>query len=274
MAKKKEVRIEPRTWEEFLAVEWTSFELHHKNDHPPECNYRFRPGQEVRIGMLSECRVEDTFRDGQLVLVSYHDRGETYGKPYDNKRRLPRLVWWNSLAPIEGVEDTHFGRDRIQTQMSQTGLSMFLHALYSRGTIDSPEYQRGYVWTFPDKHRLIESIFNRTDIGKFLLMEYPDDNRLEIVDGKQRIRAIMDYVENRFHYRGKTYFQLSWQDKLRLTDVMVQTATLQADKVKKSDVLWLFLAINKGGVPQTEEHLSKAQALYEAALKDEREKSL
>ncbi len=37
----------------------------------------------------------------------------------------------------------------------------------------------------------------------------------------------------------------------------------------RADTLWLFLSINTGGVPQTEEHVARARHLYEEALKGE-----
>jgi hypothetical protein len=49
---------------------------------------------------------------------------------------------------------------------------------------------------------------------------------------------------------------------------MIQSATLDSEKVSKADVLWLFLSINTGGVPQTEEHVANAKRLYEEALKE------
>ena len=264
--------VEPKTWEEFLVREWEQWRVHHSEDHPPSVNYNYKVGQQVIYGRMPDCRVEEIHRDGQLIVISFHDRGENYGKPYDNNRRLPRICWWSDIDPIEPVEETKFSRPRIQTQYTQTSLDSLMHTAYRRGFIDSPDYQRGYVWTLEDKQRLIKSIFDRMDIGKFVTLEYPyPENRLEIVDGKQRLRAIMDFYEGRFAYEGKTWFQLSWMDKQSFTDIMVQVAQLDASMVKKSDILWLFLAINKGGVPQTEEHVSHARALYEKALQNEKQ---
>jgi hypothetical protein len=96
--------------------------------------------------------------------------------------------------------------------------------------------------------------------------------RLEIIDGKQRLKAIMEFLEGRFKYEGVNWFQLSWSDKQGFTDNMVQVGKLQADRVKKSDILWLFLTVNRGGVPQTEEHIAKAKALYEQAVREEKGK--
>jgi len=273
MAKRIKVKA-PETWDEFLAYEWDQFNCHYRDYHPTPANYIFKPGEEVAFGSMEECRVEATFpfngMEHCIVLLSYHDRGSVYGKPFDNKRRLPRLTFWFNVDPVSTVTDTDFGRDRINTDYSQTSLDSLIHMAYSRGLIDSPEYQRDYVWTLQDKQRLIKSIFDRMDIGKFILLEreYPE-NRLEIIDGKQRFNAILGFYEGRYEYEGKTWFQLSWRDKQRFTDIMVHTAKIQESRVKKSDILWLFLAINRGGVPQTEEHIAKARRLYEEALKEE-----
>lgn len=258
---------DPQTYAEWFEYEYKQFESHRGHDHPPACNYTYRPGDAVQYGHAPDCRVEEVLRDGQLIHLSYHDKGERYGVPFDNKRRLPKLTWWNEVAPLSEMEDTHFARERIRADYSQTMLSSLVFTAYSRGLIDNPEYQRDYVWTLDDKCRLVHSIFDRCDIGKFLFVEHPHpEHRLEIVDGKQRLRAIMDFMEGRFAFQGKTWFQLSYRDKWAFGDIMVQSCKLDSEYVKKSDILWLFLSINRGGVPQTDEHIAKATKMYEDAL--------
>jgi hypothetical protein len=262
----------PETWEEYVTAEWASYQSHMEGSYPyvPEVNYEFVVGEKVSYGALEDCEVIEVHEGGKLILLRYHDRGESYGRPYDAGVK-PRLAWWYDIDPIHTVEETNFGRERIETQFSQTGLDSLVHTCYRRGLIDSPDYQRDYIWTLENKQNLVKSIFNRMDIGKFVLLEYPyPENRLEVIDGKQRLRCIMDFLEGRFKYEGKTWFQLSWRDKQRFQDIMVHIAALQSDKVKKSDILWLFLAINSGGVPQTEEHVAKARQMYEEALLKEK----
>jgi len=89
------------------------------------------------------------------------------------------------------------------------------------------------------------------------------------VDGKQRLNAILEFTQGKFPYEGKTWFQFSRRDKNVLEGLMIQSATLDSEHVSKSDILWLFLSINTGGVPQTEEHVAKAQRLYQEAIKEE-----
>jgi hypothetical protein len=261
------------TYAEFLAREWESYETHMSQEagNIPESNYPFKVGEEVVVGNLSECKIEEILMGGRLLHISRHDRGESYGKPWDNQRRVPILRWWLDVEPISPVEETNFRRPRVNTDFIQTSMDSLLYMAYHRGLITSPDYQRDYVWTLEDKQRLIRSIFDRADIGKFVFLERPyPENRLEVVDGKQRLSAIMEFYEGRFAFEGKTYFQLSNDDKSAFTDIMIQMARLNSEYIKKSDVLWLFLCINAGGVPQTEEHVARARKLYEAELAKER----
>jgi|ERR1700677_1606871 len=263
---------EPETYEEFLAKEWEKFATHYEDydANVPIPIYPFKIGESVSYGAMHEPRIEDILKDGRLLHLSYHDRGTVYGRPYDNQRRLPRLTWWINVEPTAPEEETAFGRPRINAQYTQSSMDSLLHLAYSRGFFDSPDYQRDYVWTLEDKQRLVKSIMNRMDIGKFVFLSRPwPENRYEVVDGKQRLNAILEFTQNRFPYEGKTWFQFSRNDKNVFEDLQIQMATLDSTKVTKADILWLFLSINTGGVPQTEEHVAKAQKLYQEALKAE-----
>lgn len=267
---KQPQRKAPETYEEFLALAHEQFKTLAADHHIPPANYHYQVGEVVLYGARHSCRVEEVLDNGRLLHISHHDRGESYGISFDNNRRLPLIVWWTDLVPVGPIEETNFSRPRIRMQYMQHDIGSLLHRAYSRGLIDSPIYQRGYVWSLADKQRLVRSVFNRTDIGKFVFLEYAyPENRLEVVDGKQRLNALMEFTQGRFEFEGKTWFQLSGQDKHAFLDVMIQSADLNAEYVKKSDILWLFLSVNTGGVPQTEEHVAKARKLYEEALAEE-----
>ena len=263
---------EPVTYKDFLAVQWEQWGSHHSHEavNIPEPSYQFTVGEKVLFGALNDCVVAEVLEGGKILHLNFHDKGKVYGKDYDAGRK-PRLCWWTEVDPLALEGDTKFSRERLNTNYIQTSLDSLIHMAYHRGLLDSPDYQRGYVWTLEDKQKLIQSIFNLADIGKFVFLE--DDNyheyRLEVIDGKQRLRAILDFYEGRFEFEGKTWYQLSRQDKYAFCDIMIQAATLQRGKVKRSDVLWLFLQLNAGGVPQTEEHIAHARKLYEEAIAKE-----
>jgi uncharacterized protein with ParB-like and HNH nuclease domain len=68
----------------------------------------------------------------------------------------------------------------------------------------NPDYQRDLVWSLEDKVNLIDSIYNDIEIGRFAFIktdysknnfDFDKDFYWEILDGKQRISAIIDFFE-------------------------------------------------------------------------------
>jgi 5-methylcytosine-specific restriction endonuclease McrA len=57
------------------------------------------------------------------------------------------------------------------------------------------EYQRSEVWKDPKKQLLLDSILNDYDIGSIILRHKED--RWEILDGQQRLKAIFDFVDGK-----------------------------------------------------------------------------
>jgi uncharacterized protein with ParB-like and HNH nuclease domain len=76
---------------------------------------------------------------------------------------------------------------------------------YSEGKfLVNRKYQRKLVWTVDEKEFLIDSIINDLPIPLILLAS-TDDGRLEIIDGLQRLNAIISFIENRFSVDGKFF---------------------------------------------------------------------
>ena len=62
-----------------------------------------------------------------------------------------------------------------------------------------PSYQRGAVWSKPQKQLLIDSILRDLDIPKIYLREIDDDTfDEEAVDGQQRLTAIYEFYNDKF----------------------------------------------------------------------------
>lgn len=64
-----------------------------------------------------------------------------------------------------------------------------------------PPFQRNPVWTEKQKSYLIDSILNEYPIPEIYMQEIVTDKgevKYVIVDGQQRIRAILEYVSNEF----------------------------------------------------------------------------
>lgn len=58
----------------------------------------------------------------------------------------------------------------------------------------NPPYQREYIWSNPDSQKLIESILRGIPLPSIILATVKDSDKLQIVDGKQRLTSILRFV--------------------------------------------------------------------------------
>lgn len=92
-------------------------------------------------------------------------------------------------------------------------------------------YQRKLVWTIEEKRSFLDSIINGYPVPLVLLAEVTAEKgrKLEIIDGMQRLNAIMSFIDQEFEIEGK-YFDL---------DTMADTKLLKdnGEIKQKSDIL-------------------------------------
>lgn len=67
-------------------------------------------------------------------------------------------------------------------------------------TLYVPEYQREFIWHPNKQSRFIESVLLGVPLTPFLVSE-DDNNRLEIIDGSQRIRTLIAFADNKLRLR-------------------------------------------------------------------------
>lgn len=67
-------------------------------------------------------------------------------------------------------------------------------------TLYVPDYQRAFVWDNKTQSRFIESVLLGVPLTPFLVSE-DADNRLEIIDGSQRIRTLIAFYDNTLRLR-------------------------------------------------------------------------
>lgn len=96
--------------------------------------------------------------------------------------------------------------------MSLTAFGMSIQKAYTRyrkgDFIVNRKYQRKLVWTIPEKQDLISSILNGYPIPLILLANLQGKGeKVEIIDGMQRLNAIFTFIENGFDFEG-TYFDV------------------------------------------------------------------
>ena len=93
-------------------------------------------------------------------------------------------------------------------KINELGEQSVKHLYLVKDQIDFfPYYQRfGNIWSLKKKQLLIDTIINKFDIPKFYLNYFVETNNnininnalYAIIDGKQRLQAIFDYLEDKF----------------------------------------------------------------------------
>ena len=220
--------------------------------------YRFAVGDKVQVGHLQNCVVDEVLDDGALYLIRSGPNSDNYA------------CWaWTSVRPFDEGKTTEFAnRDSALARLHYSNRSVYslLCYQYLFGVDFNPDYQRGEVWDDDDRQKLLDSLFNGRDIGRFVFKELPytriekDRCYYEIVDGKQRMLTLLAYFENRFPYKGVYYNDLSSKDKDWLMNASIGVAEIN-QSATRAEVLEVFLALNEGGKPVAKEILDHAREL-------------
>jgi hypothetical protein len=135
-------------------------------------------------------------------------------------------------------------------------------------------YQRPLVWNLMDKQLLIESIYNGVDCGKILVRnrgwkeleelqkEGHELSWKDVVDGKQRLSAIKEFIDGGFcDIEGNYYYDLSDVAQRRLTSHQLFSYSELPEDTPDNEILKQFLKLNFAGVPQSKEHLEFIKSL-------------
>lgn len=130
-------------------------------------------------------------------------------------------------------------------------------------------YQRELCWSLEDKQNLIDAIYNYTDIGKFVVIRngYEKLRQLiklghtqslafhELVDGKQRLNCILDFMQDKFEdSNGFKFSDLDMIEKRKFWSYNKCTIAIINDATP-SQVKRAFLNVNHTGKPMSKEHI-------------------
>lgn len=234
-------------------------EMLEKVKNAGEPTYRFQPGDLVRHGGWAKSVIlKDLYGDGTVYSVE-----DTAYRKDGTEVNCHTVAWYNVRPLTEGKSNFSRNEDIRLSYSNVTVHSLLSYHLHF-GVNFEPVYQREYVWTDEDRERLLDSIFMGADIGRFVLKYLEgDDFDYEIIDGKQRFLTLLSYFENRFPYRGVYFNDLSAKDRRRFMDATTAIAMVRNPNFSLKDTLRVFLMMNRGGRPVSEEILKNAEKLLQ-----------
>lgn len=237
----------------------------------PPNHRKLEIGDRVEIGNLEWNTILEVFDKGKYVKVLTITPNVKYGILTSHKFRIWYKLWidclpYRSLKERQSPLRVKRNKD-IRFSYQQRTISSIIHLYYGRAGIDLyPEYQRDLVWTIDQKKALIDSIFYNVDIGKFAIIKRPwGDNPnkpatpklYEILDGKQRINAITEFLEDRYTYKGLYFSEMNLRDQAHFEDYNISYAeTGYLTTVQKYRY---FLNLNTSGTPIDPKHMEKVK---------------
>jgi hypothetical protein len=139
-----------------------------------------------------------------------------------------------------------------------------LVAKYNNKDIIVPDYQRQEVWDIKQRSRFIESVFLGVPIMPFLV-SFTKTGVLEIIDGSQRIRTLVRYVNDEIKLQGlkkltflngTKFSQMSdfWQKKFKYRDFRIHVITDKAEEFIRADI---FDRVNTSSKKLTDSEIRK-----------------
>lgn len=258
------IEVTEDNWEE-VKNEWIDYTLEdaEKKVHliPTPSKLRtFVVGEEVTVGCLDNCVVEKVFYDGRILAISY-DGDVKPGMGRANKQARMVGCWYPHNVDKKNIQrrtECFSSGDMMTFDFRKMTVESILSQMYFFGIDMEPDYQRGYVWTDEDKEKLIDSIFKGIEIGKIALIkrDYSQDLMYEVLDGKQRIGALIDFVTDRFQYKGFFFSELSGLDRNYFKEkFQVPVATIDRGITEKQKIQY-FIALNTMGKVMDAEHIN------------------
>jgi len=184
---------------------------------------------------------------------------------YVDENNIHHFKPWHEVFKENNTTDFLINKDYMRLSFSNMDLESLVHRYYYSGIDMNPIYQRDLVWTLEQKVLLIDSIFNRVDIGKFVFVELPYKDlspSFQVLDGKQRISTIIDFIECRFPYKGIYFSDLSYNDRRNLFNFSSSIATIDERHVTEKLVIEYFVKLNSTGTPVDPEFLDSLKSSY------------
>jgi len=128
-----------------------------------------------------------------------------------------------------------------------------------------PDYQRDYVWTLDQKSRYIEHCLHGGRQGRDVWLNCPGWMRnykgpFEVVDGKQRINAVLGFLHNEVPIFGNNYYKdIEGPLPYSKAEFIIHVNDLP----ERWMVLQWYLEMNANMTIHTDEELDKVKVLIE-----------
>ncbi len=256
--------------------------ISHKRLHP-YVNFS-KKGKETFL-TLNDDGIE-ILKDSEYFILNYQDRTKE-----DNEKKNYDFVGEETFETVENynfiekryvsVENVNYSVYELKRKYDKTNRERAAGIEPQNGLILDDTFQRtGEVWGTKDKVKLIESILMDIPIPFIYLAEGKKGN-LIVIDGRQRLTALFDFLDNKYPLRNIEFFpQLKGKKAKNLIDDLetyktkIEDYHLYVIKIKMSTPeefkLQIFARVNKTGMQLNPQEIRHALHQGESTLLLER----
>jgi hypothetical protein len=155
-----------------------------------------------------------------------------------------------------------FPQGNHKTSVSLDEIEAHVERLVQNFHLDlDPDFQRGHVWSEDQQVRFVEYILRGGEGGLEILFNQPvrDVPPMVILDGKQRLTAVLKFVRNELPVFGHLYREFDHRVGSRFGLVF-----RRFNIPTRKEVLEYYLSLNAGGTPHSEEEIVRVRGLLAA----------
>ena len=206
-------------------------------------------------------------QNSQMRLVELREFENGFYKPHQGKAEQKRNL------TEEEINDKYLkGEVRIVTEQARYPLPSLSELFSSESYILRPEFQRRHRWDVKKQSKLIESFIMNVPIPPIFLYE-KDFSVYEVMDGLQRVTAIMEFYQNKYalegleqweELNGKKYSQLPEQikrgiDRRYISSIILLKETAKSEEEANRMKQMVFSRINSGGAKLEDQEYRNSQ---------------
>lgn len=224
----------------------------------------------------------NALKNSEYFALNYQDRKNENKKiasyDFDGEETFEEIENYDFLEKsYVSVENVNYTVYELKRKYDKTKKERDLGLEPQNGLILDDSFQRtGDVWGTKDKGKFIESVLMDIPIPFIYLAEGKKGN-LIVIDGRQRLTALFDYLDNKYPLRNIEFFpQLKGKRAAKLTDKLESFKTKIEDyhlyviKIKMSTPeefkLQIFARVNKTGMQLNPQEIRHALHQGESTL--------
>jgi len=111
-------------------------------------------------------------------------------------------------------------------------------------------FQRQFVWKEKDKKDLIDTIMQGLPIPAIFICDAGTDftqlsKRYNVLDGRQRLESIFEFLENKYKYNGKLFSEFDKDEKARILNYNITLIQMYIEPDDTERIKEIFKRLNK-----------------------------